>query len=248
MELMRRKGRGIALTDAGARLNVLARECLAALLDFKHECQAQAVEAAVGAGESVIRWLLLPRLEQIRARAPHVRLRLLNLPTNEAVKRLGDGLIDFAVVRKDAVARPLRAKSLGVMTYALFIPRTLRGVRNQTKGLKVLDGLPLATLEGEGTFRSTLSALARKHGARLNVQVECPSFPLAARAAAEAKVAAILPVIAAADLETAGFGQVAFPFLKGLDRELCLASSPRLMRIRPALESLVAVLSEVCRF
>ena len=34
-ELMRRKGRGIVLTAAGQRLNVLARECFASLLRFQ---------------------------------------------------------------------------------------------------------------------------------------------------------------------------------------------------------------------
>src|SRR5213594_2337775 len=50
-ELIRRKGRGIALTEAGKRLNVLARESFASLLDFKSECKALPVEIVIGAGE-----------------------------------------------------------------------------------------------------------------------------------------------------------------------------------------------------
>src|SRR5271157_5483505 len=58
-ELIRRKGRGIVLTDAGARLNLIARECFASLLDFKSQCKGRPVEVVVGTGESVIQWLLM---------------------------------------------------------------------------------------------------------------------------------------------------------------------------------------------
>jgi DNA-binding transcriptional LysR family regulator len=57
-ELMRRKGRGIVLTAAGERLNVLARECFASLLDFKSGCKGLPVEIVIGAGESIIDWVL----------------------------------------------------------------------------------------------------------------------------------------------------------------------------------------------
>jgi DNA-binding transcriptional LysR family regulator len=247
-ELMRRKGRGVVLTGAGARLNVITRECFASFLDFKKQCKNQPVEIVIGAGESVIQWLLMPRLEQIREGLPNVRFKFLNLPTDEAVKRLVDGLIDFALVRKDAITRPLQAMALGIMGYSLFVPRGLCTPHGRKEGLKVLDCLPLATLEGEGRFRSVLSAIARKQGLRVNIQIECSSFPLAACAVARGKVAAVLPTIAAAELVVTGAEQVAFSFLKTFDREMCLATSPRLIRIRPVLENVATVLYQACRF
>src|SRR5688572_4142457 len=67
-ELIRRKGRGISLTEAGARLNAIARECLTALSDFKSDCKGQPVELAIGAGDSLIQWVLLPRLDKLKAK------------------------------------------------------------------------------------------------------------------------------------------------------------------------------------
>src|SRR5688572_15928996 len=64
-ELMRRKGRGIVLTAAGQRLHSVSREQFAALNDFKIECQGQPLEIVIGAGESIIQWLFLPRLKAI---------------------------------------------------------------------------------------------------------------------------------------------------------------------------------------
>ncbi len=247
-ELIRRTGRGIVLTDTGARLDTIARECFDSLLDFKRHCKDLPIEVAIGAGESVIQWLLLQRLDQIRERLPKVRLKFLNLPSEEMVKRLVEGLIDLAIVRKDAIVRPLRAKSVGVMRYALFLPDG-RGASYVGKdAMKILNGLPLATLEGEGRFRSALAAGAVKQGIKLNIQVECSSFTDATRALAKAGLAAILPAIAAEDLEATGASQVEVPFLKSLDREMCLATNPRRLSMRPALEQVTTVLHQACRF
>jgi len=244
-ELIRRKGRGIVLTDAGARLNTIARECCAALTDFKNECRNQSVEVAIGAGESIIQWLLMPRIEELRQQLPNVRLKFLNLPTAEAGKRLADGVIDFALLRRDAVTRPLQARSLGVMGYSLFVPVGLAEGRNDSA--KILDALPLATLEGDGAFRSDLARAAKKAAVKLNIQIECSSFPLAAKAVTGGKVAAILPTIAAADLSPSVATQLPVPFLRTFGREVCLAVNPRLLRIRPALQRVANVIDQSCR-
>lgn len=247
-ELIRRKGRGIVLTDAGERLNVVARECFASLTDFKSECTGQPVEVVVGAGDSIIQWLLLPRLAEILRRIPKVRLKFLNLATDDAVKRLADGLLDFVLVRRDAISRPLCPVSLGSMGYSLFLPAGLASPATSKGGLRVLDGLPLATLEGEGNFRSELTRIAKQQRLKISIHVECSSFPLAARAVTKGNVAAILPSIAAADLVEAGAAEVKLPFLRAFDREMCLASNARLVRIRPALQQVGAVLAQICRF
>ena len=247
-ELMRRKGRGIVLTEAGARLHTVARDFFGSLSDFKSDCRGRPVEVVIGTGESVIHWLLMPRLEELRKRLPNVRLKFLNLATAEAVKRLADGIIDFALVRTDAVARPLHAQTLGSLTYSLFVPDGMHPPSGPKAVLKALDGMPLATLEGDGSFRIELAALAKKEGVALNIQVECSSFPLAARAAAKGNVAAILPSIAVADLLAAGVHEVSVPFLKHFEREMSLASNARLIRIRSVLQQVAAVLTQLCRF
>jgi DNA-binding transcriptional LysR family regulator len=247
-ELIRRMGRGIVLTETGARLNIIARENFASFLDFKNGCKHQPVEVVIGAGDSVIQWLLMPRLDQIREAMPKVRLKFLNLASGESVKRLVDGLIDVAIVRKDAIGRPLQAQGLGTMGYSLFLPAGLSAASGRKAGLRVLDGLPLATLEGEGSFRSALATVAKQQGIQMNIQVECSSFPLAARAVASGNVAAILPAIAASDLGVTGAEQVQLPLLKAFNREMCLAVSPRLIRIRPVLEKVSRVLHRECRF
>ena len=243
-ELMRRKGRGIVLTAAGERLNVLARECFASLLDFKSGCKGLPVEIVIGAGESIIDWVLMPRLGEVRMKLPNVRLKFLNLPTSEVVRRLADGVVDFGVVRKDAVTRPLQCVSLGVMGYSLFVPQDLSSVGT---GMKALAALPLATLEGEGSFRRELSAIARKNRLVLKIEIECSSFPQVARAVSAGRVAAILPSVVAVDLKCPGVNEMRFAALDGLRREFCLAWNPRVLRIRTVLDKASKVLAQAFR-
>lgn len=242
-ELVRRKGRGVVLTPAGKKLNVVARECFASLWDFKAECKGLPVEIVFGAGESVIRWMIMPKLGEVQKHLPNTTFKFLNLPTNEIVRRLSDGVIDFGVVRKDAVVRPLRATALGIMNYSLFLPAGANGVADNRR-IDVLNGLGLATLEGDGDFRQALSAIARKHRIRLNIQLECSSFPLVASALELGSMAAILPSIADVELQRAGIKKSGADPLKSFGREICLAWNPRLLRIRSALDKAGKIFGE----
>jgi len=177
-----------------------------------------------------------------------VRLKFLNLATEEAVKQLADGSIDLAVVREDAVARPMEFTPLGVLGYSLFIPPNLKSPAEHPSEVKWLDQLPLATLEGEGSFRGALAEIARKHKIKLNIQVECSSFPLAARAVSRGEVAAILPAIAAAELPGAAAFEAKLALLRHFDRKICLASNPRRVRIRPTLRQVRTTLAQLCSF
>lgn len=246
-ELIRRKGRGIELTGAGQRLHRIAREQFASLSDFKLECLGQPPEVVFGAGESIIQWLLLPRLADIEKKLPNMRYRFLNLPNAEIVNRLNDGLIDFGVLRKLEAVKPLTARHLGSVSYSLFVSKAMA---LKTRGIsfsKLIGTLPLATLEGDGSFRHELSAIAQTSGLPLNVKVECSSFPLVARAIMSGRLAGILPQMAADELSVLGLQEIRSRELQAFEREICLAWNPRQLRIRRALEVPCAIFAESFR-
>lgn len=241
-ELMRRKGRGIVLTPAGQRLHSIAREQFAALSDFKTECRAQPLEIVIGAGDSLIQWLLLPRLSAIEKKLPNAQHKFLNLTNAEIVHRLHEGLIDFGVVRKGEAIKPLGSAPLGRVAFSLFVPEQMHA---RTKGMQFgefIGALPLAVLEGEGNFRQELAAIARKSKLRLNVKVECSSFPLVARALASGTLAGILPSMAAEEMQQLGMKEIPTKALQAFEREICLVWNPRQLRVRVALEKARGVL------
>jgi hypothetical protein len=60
IELVKRQGRGIVITDAGKRLAVISREFLKSLNDFDSDCQNLPGRLSLVAPNSIIQWLILP--------------------------------------------------------------------------------------------------------------------------------------------------------------------------------------------
>jgi DNA-binding transcriptional LysR family regulator len=248
-ELVWRKGRGIALTPAGEQLHILAREQLLALTDFKKICAGQKVELTVAAGDSLLQWVLLPRLHDIRQKLPNVAVKMLSLPTSEIARRLKEGTVDLCLVRDGSVAEPSQFVMLGAMTYSLFVPaRMFPKVKVMDVSSKTLSELPLATLEGTGMFRQELDRLSKRHKLSLNIQIELFSFPLVAQAVRTGEFAAILPSIAAAELSEAEVVELKPEFLRALkSRRIVLAWSPRTARIRVAVAKAIPVFRSLCQ-
>lgn len=241
VELKRRNGKGIAITDAGRRLAQLARAHLLGLDDFSRECRDLPVTLSIGSGNSVIEWLLLPALGAVHEALPNVTFDLVDARTSENVRALSDMTLDLGLLRKGAVPRHLKSKSLGSLDYALFVPRTV-ATRNGDAVKRILEKYPLATSKG-GSFRQILEESAAKAKIPLLVSLTCASFTQAARAVRSGKYAAILPRLAAVDLPKDQFTEIPLPFLRQHKRELCLVWNHRLASVRPFLSDAVEKIS-----
>lgn len=248
VELKRRAGKGIVITDAGRELARLARAHLIGLDDFKRTVRAQPQRISIAAGNSVVEWLLLPHLANLRARLPKTALEFHNERTQTIIEKLRDLTLDLGIVRANSVAAPLKFKPLVEVRSALFVPAKLAtGVTTANLGTR-LAAIPLATSLG-GDFRENLESLASKARWPLRITVSCSSFTQAARAVASGACAAVLPQMAARDFDPAEVREFPLPFLKSYVRKLCLAWNPRLAEVRTlipnVIDAIVAVTSPV---
>jgi len=245
VELVRRSGRGVVLTKAGEHLFIIAREHLAALADFKAECNQAPLKLTIAAGDSLVQWLLLPKLDRLKRRLPNVSFVFLNLKSAEITKRLIEGSIDFGLVRDSGFSAPLKAIALGTLRHALFVAQSPDGSGDLKQ---ILSKFPVATLEGDGVFRSELTAAFKRRGLRLEIQVECSSFPLVARALKTHTAVAVLPTLANSELEAGLFAMISARMLKRFDRKIVLAWNSRVSRIRSVVEKAKTVIAEEMRF
>src|SRR6185503_3940366 len=125
VELLKR-GRGPAeLTDAGERLYEIIGHTLSALEEFRLTCAGQPIELKIGAGESLIQWLLLLRLAGLSAAHPRLTVTFQNLKTDEILKQVADGALDFGIVTRFGPHRALASTPLGKMDFRLFAPTKL---------------------------------------------------------------------------------------------------------------------------
>jgi DNA-binding transcriptional LysR family regulator len=247
VELTRRQGKGLGLTPAGRELALHARELLQGLQDFQLRWINQPLTYSIGAGESLLAWLLLPNMSQTAEAALASNFKLRNLRTTEIVSGLQDLSLDFGLIRKDAATQPLATHPLGKLEYALYCPKELLKKSDSYDLVTVLQNVPLALLGSDGEFVRDFHAWVKKNQVSISVKLECDSFPQACRAIKTGQYATILPTIAARDLPPGEFVEVALPLKKG-SRVICLAWNPRILRLRTPAPKVAEFLKEALRF
>lgn len=246
-ELVKR-GRGrFALTPAGKALHELSQSHFAALEELRRTCAQMPVEVSIGAGESLIQWILLPRLPELRRALHNTTFVFQNLQTEEILTRLADGRTDFGLVRQDAIGRSLKSVRLFTLEFGLFVNKKALPGRLPTNPERLLGELPLATLEGDSRVPRCLRDRARALGIRLKVQLACSSYTQTAEAVRRLGLAAVLPVIARNVLDPTEVRHIALPFLEELARPMALAWNARVAAIRPAVGNASRVLAEILR-
>ena len=239
-EVAQRRGKLLKLTERGARLAELARTHLRSLQDFKAECASEHIDYTITAGDSVIHWLVIPRLGALMGKIPGIRFATANVRTNEIVQQLADGRADFGIVHKDAVPAGLRTAPLGVMEFIAAVPHALCANSKKPPQLKdVLGRLPVAAQTTDGQFSQRLRDIAALLGLELSPALACQSFPQTLVAVRSGRFAAILPRIALQDFDQGKILRVKDPHLHALNRPLALVWNPRAARVRPQFPKIV---------
>ena len=248
VELLKRGHGPAELTDAGQRLYEIIGHTLSALDEFRLTCAGQPLELKVGAGESLIQWLLLPRLSGLSAAYPRLTVTFQNLKTDEILKQLVDGLLDFGVVSRFAGHRMLVSAPLGKLEFRLFAPAQLLPTNERLKlSSEILGHLPLAVLDGSAGIRQAIEEEAQRVGAKMNVRLRFSSYPQLAQAVSSLEVAAILPRLAESAFEGKAVRAVSLPFLSQLSRQVCLVWNRRVAEIRPAIAKYSRLLPSIFR-
>ena len=248
-ELKRKSGKSIRLTPAGKELAKLARQHLQLLEQFRRATDRQPNEVTMGAGDSLLQWLVLPRLRQVRDVLRGSVLELQDLQNLAAYQALQDHVIDFGLLRADLVERgSLAGKSLGKFGYGLFIPDRLCSRDKKVNEAWLLQELPLATQGGNTLFQRQLAEVARAKNWKLNVNLFCESFPQAAQVLASGQMAVILPDLARLGIASDSVWVYPMKSLDELRREVYLAWHPHRLETRPHLAGVPDKLASALKF
>lgn len=242
VELARRSGRTLKLTAHGETLAAIGREKLRSLEDFWCECRTQSEEYTLGGGDSVLQWLVLPAVARARRTATMPAFRLVGLRTTETIARLQDLSLDMGFVRADAVPAGLKHAKAGRLDYVLVVPADMIP-RNKTPDLAwVLQHLPLATQASDGQFTQRLRDIGNARGLTVRLALACESFTQTHAALRTRAFAAVLPRLAAVDLDAKAFRVIESRELAPLTREMVMVWNSRLTRVRPKARQVVELL------
>ncbi|MGC4081667.1 MAG: LysR family transcriptional regulator [Vicinamibacterales bacterium] len=229
--LTQRRGKELKLSADGERLAGIARAHFQSLHDLRSDCLAQEADYRLAAGDSLLQWLVIPRLQGTRFAKLRVRFSTFNLRTNDIVTQLSDGRLDFGLVRADAVTAELHSSPLGTLTYRLVVPQALTS-SGRTTLRQALTQVPLVAQTGDGQFSQRLCEIALEAGAELRPRLTCQSFPQSLAAVRGGGHGAILPSIALHELNAADIRVIDAVALRRLDRAMALVWHPRVLRLR----------------
>lgn len=240
VELTRRKGKGIEVTEQGRELARQVRAHLQSLTDFKKACAGQPIEFRIASGNSVVEWLVVPNISKITAGAPSARFSFQNMRTVEVVKGLREHSIDFGILRKSAVVAPLKFHSIGQIGYALFAPPAWAKEKEDATAL--LRQRPVAIPAG-GEFDKRFQECCEN--LTPNLRFSCASFTQVAELVRSGHAVSLLPGMAEPSLRAWGVKRLEFAPMRTYRREIGIVWHPRLVSIRPQSESVLAGLKEI---
>lgn len=192
-------------TPEAQELAILARDFFQKLEDFKRQSERKPNSFTVGAGDSLMFYLLIPALRKASGWREKVELHLHNLRSREIVAGLLDGSLDIGLVRSTAVDRGLlkkkrlRVEKLCRLDYAFFVRSelisTYPGALSDEAALLdwCIHNVALAS------FWSEMSAFTKalgKTGLSRSAQLRCESFPQVREAVLTGDYCGILPYLA----------------------------------------------------
>jgi DNA-binding transcriptional LysR family regulator len=236
--LTRKDGRSIRLTPAGEELAKMARAQFRELLEFQSKASGSVKQVVVGAGDSLLQWLLIPALGKMRALGSKTNVKIVNLRTEELVLRLQEQRLDFALMRQNAAAKPLHSKKVCVVKYVVVVPRRL--VPRRLTLRSALLECPHAALGGDGELVRKLSTLAQGSQGTFRPELLCESAGQCMAAVRTGSYAAVVPTQVVETNPDLDYVVVDDDALADLDRLVALAWSPR------NLESLGEGIQKVC--
>lgn len=200
LELLDRSSLPHRPTPEATRLEGMTREFLAGVERLLAESAARSPIISIGAGESIIQWLLLPLLTS-GAAVGH-RIRFQNLTSRETVEAIRARRVDIGVVPAEDAARDL--STIPIASYGVVVIGPKGEFPSRRVDWGQMEGRGLVVLEGRSALRRRIDALIGSGVTGPEIQIECTSYPQVIEACASGRLIGLLPEIATPAAKKAG--------------------------------------------
>lgn len=251
-ELTVRRGKTIALSPAGERLAKLVRQQFDDLRDFHRDQLKLPKTYSIGAGASMLEWLVIPALKELRIALGGASLRLEVVRSLALVEAVREGALDFAVVRQDALSEEQQMKaslSVAKMSFQLCAARSVLGSRPKwcLGDPHEWKGFPWAVIGGGGQLDLKVRQVLEQAIPGFLPAVECTSLLQVRELVINGTCAGVLPLIGMRGLAEAGVVSREFEPLKEYGRPLVLHWNERQMRRRGVEEPVIKEMAKRLR-
>ena len=176
-KLFIRSNRGITLTPEGLRLYehvaIAYEQLLTGEEEIKKDRSLDSGLITIGASETALHLMLLDKLEAFHEKYPHVRLRISNHSTPQAITALQNGLVDFAVVTTPLqIKKPLQKTSLYSFHEILIGGLKYAHLASEVQSLEYLNDIPFVSLGNETSTRELYIQYFLKYNLPFRIDME----------------------------------------------------------------------------
>jgi DNA-binding transcriptional LysR family regulator len=201
--LFNRTGRGVELSDVGARLFPQVKTLLLDAEQLENDIRGEAREPAgrvtLGVLPSIGLTLVNRLFGELRSRFPAVSLKVFEGSSGQVEEWLTDARVDIAILYRYGASLPGAEQSLAVVdSYLIGAPGDALTSMHEV-GFEKLDGLPFILPGAPNGLRTALDAIARQQRITLAPAIEADSLPLQKELVAKEGLYTVLPLHAVWD-------------------------------------------------
>lgn len=135
----------------------------------------------IGAGDTITRHFLLPKLEKFHTTYPGIKIEIVNRVTDETIYRLNSGNVDVAFVSLPISAElehNLNILEVGQLHDIFIAGKKYKYLSDVDVSMEALASLPLVMLEPKSNTRKTTDEYFNLHGIELSPEFELGSYDL----------------------------------------------------------------------
>jgi LysR family transcriptional regulator, nitrogen assimilation regulatory protein len=180
--LFNRTGRGVELSEVGARLFPRVKALLSDAEQLEKEIRGEAREpvgrVTLGFLPSIAQPLVGRLFSQMRSRYPGVSLKILEGSSGQVEEWLADTRVDIAILYRYGSTLPDTEQSLAVVDSYLIGPAADQRTSASNVPFTAMHELPFILPSAPNGLRTALDAVARQHHITLAPAVEADSLPL----------------------------------------------------------------------
>lgn len=196
--LFNRTGRGVQLSEIGARLfplvQTLLRDAEALELELNAEAREPAGEVTLGLLPSTAHPLIRRLFSRLRQVFPRVHLKILEGSSGQLEEWLTDSRVDIAILYRYSDKAPVGEQALAHVDSCLIGAADDPLLQAPTLPFSALDGLPFILPGSPNGLRNALDAMARTVKIEITPLIEADSLPLMKTVCQTERMYTVLPL------------------------------------------------------
>jgi len=183
VQLFTRGSKGVTLTAQGKMLYEYASSAMGLLDSAEQKLQSMKEltvgELRIGAGDVIIKNLLLPYLERFHQIYPQVHLSILNRTSRESMELLQSGIIDVAFVNLPMEGEAMRVHHTFPVHDVFVAGKPFYDLQERFPlSLRELAEQPLILFERKSNTRRQIESFFLERGVAISPEIELASYEL----------------------------------------------------------------------